>query len=92
MFPTLDPGPSDVKFAVGHWVTVCLNLKTENFQYLDSLFGVKDEAGWTIFNRMVKNICNLWTDCSKGMENPPSPLSVDHFGREYMCVPKQNNG
>jgi len=59
MFPTLDPPPTDVEGAVGHWVTVCLNLKAECFQYLDSMFGVEDVARWNIFNRMVKNIRTL---------------------------------
>ena len=88
MFPTLDPGPDDT---TGHWVTVCLNLKAQCFQYLDSLYTVNDGSGWEIFNRMVDNICALWTDCSLDMETPPSPLSVNNFRRDYMGVPKQDN-
>jgi hypothetical protein len=92
MFPTFDPPPIKEKDAIGHWVTVCLNLKTQCFQYLDSLFGVEDQAGWDIFNQMVKHIRILWSDCSIDMEIPPTPPSLDTFATHYMGVPKQDNG
>ena len=90
MFPTLDP-PATQR-SIGHWVTICLNLKQERFQYLDSLFTVDSNVGWAIFNKMVKNIKTLWTDCSVDMPNPYMPLSIDNFKSEYMNVPRQTNG
>ena len=90
MFPTLDP-PATQR-SIGHWVTICLNLKQEQFQYLDSLFTVDSPVGWAIFKKMMKNIKTLWTDCSVDMPTPYMPLSIDHFKLEYMDVPRQING
>ena len=71
----MDP-PSD-KDSIGHFGLVTLNLRDESFQYIDSLYTSKQTGGWRIFNRMVKNIKELWDDACQDMTDPLSRVSSD---------------
>ena len=88
----MDP-PSD-KDSIGHFGLVTLNLRDESFQYIDSLYTSKQTGGWIIFNKMVKNIKELWDDACQDMTDPLSPVSLDkHVSRkQYLKSPKQING
>ena len=92
MFPTIDPSP--VKDGVGHWVVVSLDIPKKCFHYFDSLYDAKRQAGWDIFERMVKNIKALWNAAAAedSRDEPLSPLTLDHFKTYYMRTPMQNNG
>jgi hypothetical protein len=90
VFPTFDPPKS--RDAVGHYAVVTLNLRDRSFQYIDSLYTCKDPTGWFMFNKMTKNIKQLWADASHDMQDPLSPLTIDDLKTEYMCTPQQDNG
>ena len=88
-------GPPKCKGGVGHWVLISLYLKGECFQYLDSLYGVKDQKGWDIFEKMVKSIKHMWKRAAdhrrKNCGSPLTPVTIDDFKTHYMSAPKQNN-
>ena len=91
MFPTLDPAPD--KDTIGHWLVVSLDIPNKCFQYFDSLYKAECQAGWDIFERMVKNIKALWNAASAedSMDEPLSPLTLDDFKTYYMRTPLQHN-
>lgn len=96
VFPTLDPPPPkrhpSEPDGVGHWVTVSLDTKRRCFQYIDSLWGKGESAGWTIFMRMVKFIRILWKTLRTMVDPPLDPHTVDHWETRFMNTVKQTDG
>ncbi|KAM0902651.1 hypothetical protein ACQ4PT_019177 [Festuca glaucescens] len=90
VFPTFDPPKA--RDEVGHYAVVTLNLRDRSFQYIDSLYTCKESTGWFMFNKMTKNIKQLWADASQDMQDPLSPLTIDDLKTEYLRTLPQDNG
>lgn len=89
MFATFDPPNPPTTGNVGHFCVVVLNLKLERFQLLDSLRGDNDPDAQRVFFTMASGIKKLWRQATKKNGDSFQPRSIDHFGMDYVRVPKQ---
>ncbi|XBI46007.1 hypothetical protein VPH35_110349 [Triticum aestivum] len=88
MFPmfqllTLD-NPDD---KCGHHYAICLDLKNQRFEVLDSVRSGDDESLTTHVEFFIRNLKETWNCHYK-----KSKVQISHFPIEYVAADKQGNG
>ncbi|KAF7053680.1 hypothetical protein CFC21_061539 [Triticum aestivum] len=85
MFQLLGPDNPDDK--CGHHYAICLDLKNQSFEVLDSIRLGDDEDLTTHVEFFINNLKETW---NRHYEN--SKVQISHFPIEYVTAEKQENG
>ena len=84
MFQELAPDNLDDK--CGHHYAICLDLKNQQFEVLDSMRSEADTDLTTNAEFFINNLKDTWT---RHYEN--SRVQISHFPIEYVATTKQGN-
>ena len=78
--------PHDPHDKCGHYYTICLNLKNQRFEVLDSIRLGNDEDLTTHAEFFINDLKETW---NRHYEN--SKVQIRHFPIEYLNTAKQGN-
>ncbi|XBJ09616.1 hypothetical protein VPH35_014659 [Triticum aestivum] len=85
MFQELAPDNRDDK--CGHHYAICIDMKNQRFEVLDSICSEDDEDLTTHAEFFINNLKETW---NRYYEN--SKVQISHFPIEYVMTSKQGNG